>query len=124
MPGKIIVKPENIKRGDGIAYKHVLMPACFDSSSQWEEWKQHARQTNLNPACYCNDCTPQYQKSMVNAKRCDHPETFFVISQTTVDGEKMSELVGLPDWHEQIGKVAHEDSFYRYLRRGSVVNTK
>ncbi len=54
---------------------------CFDTDRQWQEYEVHSltgkavRTVATNP---CRDCTPEYQREMLAAGRCRHPETVFV----------------------------------------------
>lgn len=61
-------------------------PPCFDSSRQWELWRQAARRSGddetLTNAKYCADCTPEFKRRMERVGRCLHPEVRF-----RVDGD-------------------------------------
>lgn len=54
-------------------------PLCFESSEQYQLWKQAARQysDDLSLSGYCVDCTPDYQGKMIRAGRCEFPATTF-----------------------------------------------
>jgi hypothetical protein len=52
-------------------------PACFDSPEQYHAWKEMARMApvKLGP---CADCTPDYQRQMIQQKRCENVHVQFV----------------------------------------------
>lgn len=53
-------------------------PPCF-TPDDWDEWVR-AEVASCAPAPhsgYCEACTPEYQKVMLRAKRCSHPDVFF-----------------------------------------------
>lgn len=60
-------------------FEDVLFPKCFDSKKQFNDWQQAMLQakTTLYNCWVCTDCTPQYQKKMIDAKRCENPHVKF-----------------------------------------------
>jgi hypothetical protein len=59
--------------------KTIETPKCFNSHKEFQEWRKMCVMTKLNPEMFCRDCTRQYQKEMIKAKRCAFPETRFVV---------------------------------------------
>lgn len=54
-------------------------PPCFDSEEQWKAWRDVARQSKPRDiTTYCEDCSPEYQASMITQGRCRWPTTQFV----------------------------------------------
>lgn len=59
-------------------------PACFNCDKQYQEYerlrfdtiKHDNRPKDMN---FCLDCTPEYQKKMMIERRCEHPETRFLM---------------------------------------------
>lgn len=55
------------------------MPRCFDSQEQWDAWREVARQASPRDiTTYCEDCSPDYQASMIAQGRCRWPTTQFI----------------------------------------------
>jgi hypothetical protein len=52
------------------------MPLCFSDPADWRLWVG-TRGTKHNDSEYCTDCTPDHQKRMIAAARCQHPGTLF-----------------------------------------------
>lgn len=53
-------------------------PRCFDSKEQYVAWVACARASHPKPGhSYCEDCTPKYQKQMIEERRCKFPGTTF-----------------------------------------------
>lgn len=52
------------------------VPSCFESEDQFLSWTRHMRLAN-QPVSICNDCTPEYQAEMVEARRCAHHDVTF-----------------------------------------------
>lgn len=51
-------------------------PFCF-SRKQWVLYVKAAENAKPGPASYCTDCTPEYQRQMVRAGKCGHPQARF-----------------------------------------------
>jgi hypothetical protein len=52
-------------------------PLCFSSREQYQAWKLLAINTVGVLSGICTDCTPKYQKEMIEADRCTHPDVKF-----------------------------------------------
>lgn len=71
-------------------YNKDWFPPCFKSKEQhrdymWQVFKAKQPEDELN---YCMDCTREYKIQMLKEKRCEHPETIFVIWKTRVQQSK------------------------------------
>lgn len=55
-------------------------PACFGTESRYAAWlkKWEHRWTRRSPSGFCHDCTPEYQREMVDAGRCAFPNVVFL----------------------------------------------
>jgi len=51
----------------------LRMPACFDSDAAFAQWVAAARDSGHPVRNHCADCTPEYQRRMVAANRCEQP---------------------------------------------------
>ena len=71
-----------------------MIPRCFNTQEEWNEWYELAYMGKIPRDNYCNDCTPKYQMEMIDKGRCEHPETFFYMRRSTTDGEEAEEMVG------------------------------
>jgi hypothetical protein len=51
------------------------VPACYQSSQQYEEWKYWARLAceDVSEAGPCTDCNPKFQAEMIWCGRCENP---------------------------------------------------
>lgn len=62
-------------------------PTCFEDTLQWRTyqkfWKLSKGTGFIN---YCLDCTPEYQKKMVEQNRCAYPKTTFIIKDNELLG--------------------------------------
>lgn len=69
---------------------HDLMdkvhPLCF-SPRIFDLWEK-ANRSSTSAACrsHCRDCMPSYQLRMKKLKRCEHPETMFIVEDGGVVG--------------------------------------
>jgi hypothetical protein len=62
-------------------------PKCFSDDKQFTGWVTYARQAPPAPAhSFCEDCTPEYQGKMIQAKRCMYPGTLFHKSGSDLKG--------------------------------------
>lgn len=61
----------------------MSVPRCFASRRQYELWLEAARAVPPGSSGYCADCTPEYQRQMIAARRCAYPTTSF---QADADG--------------------------------------
>jgi hypothetical protein len=52
-------------------------PACFDSFEQFELWMEAAKFDRPGKSGYCEDCTPEYQREMIEQQRCAFRGTKF-----------------------------------------------
>lgn len=73
-------------------------PKCFTSQSQYKDWIALARLSVANKRFGpCVDCTPEFQQSMIRAKRCENPFVEFrmvkVMLRKGVDTEEMQGYV-------------------------------
>ena len=55
-----------------------MFPPCFSCRSDYVRWLDSGNRDSL-PAGHCSDCLPSFKTRMMNAGRCEHPETYFVI---------------------------------------------
>lgn len=53
-------------------------PRCFQSPSQVKQWLGSARYAPAGSSSFCADCTARFQREMIAAGLCDHPDVFFV----------------------------------------------
>lgn len=57
----------------------IPMPACFENAKEYGEyvslWERSVKGASICDAC--NDCTAKFRDRMIDAGRCDHPETTF-----------------------------------------------
>lgn len=61
-------------------------PDCFPTRTQYLVWHRLARDLKIS---YCTDCTPEYQKQMLEAGRCRYPgTTFFLDEDGMVEGHR------------------------------------
>lgn len=64
-----------------------VIPACWDKKEDWAAWNQLNKKVGLvredKLANYCTDCTEEYKQKMLQANRCAHPETEFVLVRGT-----------------------------------------
>ncbi len=54
--------------------KTIRRPSCFDTERQFDEWVAAARDSGHYVPNHCADCTPDYQRRMIAAGRCEHPD--------------------------------------------------
>jgi hypothetical protein len=71
-------------------------PKCFTSHTQYRQWVKLARGTVTNKAYGpCIDCTPNFQRSMIHARKCENPLVEFRLVDVTIrKGETIKELQG------------------------------
>jgi hypothetical protein len=55
----------------------IQIPSCFSSREQYALWMRSARSTKPGRSGYCEDCTPEYKRKMVEQNRCEYPATWF-----------------------------------------------
>ena len=53
-------------------------PRCFQSPEDATRWQRSARYAPAGSSSFCVDCTPGFQREMVKAGLCDHPDVVFV----------------------------------------------
>ena len=56
-------------------------PPCFESKESHTGYLWQSYRTNQphDPLNYCLDCTREYKVKMLEQKKCEHPETIFVV---------------------------------------------
>lgn len=56
-------------------------PPCFESKERHTAymWQSHRTNQPHDPLNYCLDCTREYKVKMLEQKKCEHPETIFVV---------------------------------------------
>lgn len=70
-----------------------LAPPCFESQFQWQEYtvafvlsRGYAmtigEKTKID---YCRDCTVKFKKQMMDCGKCHHPETVFIVQDSSKD---------------------------------------
>ena len=57
-------------------------PACFSTDSEWAVW--YADRAGAKFPCV--DCSPEHQAKMIQAGRCEHAETLFVVRDGELTG--------------------------------------
>jgi hypothetical protein len=73
----------------------VNYPTCFNDPKEFKDWVRYARQSKPSESdSFCTDCTPDYRDKMVAEKRCQFPDTIFVLTTTKVGNHIETELVG------------------------------
>jgi hypothetical protein len=62
-------------------YNPEWYPPCFESRVQYQDymWQSHRTNQPHDPMNHCLDCTREYKIEMLKQKRCEHPETIFVV---------------------------------------------
>jgi hypothetical protein len=66
-------------------------PACFESQSQWNNYRELAEYSAGTGWTYCTDCTPEHKAKMVAEGRCKFPRTGFVTNRGVVTGRRVVE---------------------------------
>ena len=86
-------------------YNPDWFPPCFESKKQhrdymWQVFRAKQPEDELN---YCMDCTKEYKIQMLKEKRCEHPETIFVIWKNTVKfpKEEVRDILVIPTHTDQ-----------------------
>ena len=76
-------------------YNPDWYPPCFESKEQHLEYMWQVRKTNqpFDPLNYCLDCTRDYKIKMLKQKRCEHPETIFVVWRSSNKKDKPPSIV-------------------------------
>jgi hypothetical protein len=76
---------DNIKPYDPNWY-----PPCFKNKKKHDEYMWQMQKTNqpLDPLNYCLDCTRAYKVQMLKEKKCEHPETIFVVWKSSNKKDK------------------------------------
>jgi len=59
----------------------IQIPKCFSSREQYSLWVNAARLNSPGASGYCADCTPEYQREMIEQCRCECPDTTFHIDE-------------------------------------------
>lgn len=75
-------------------------PRCWSIVADWVEWKRLAQlslERRLRKPTYCIDCTPEFQKKMIEAGRCEHHRVKFVPKFHKTAGVTTYEGVRLDD---------------------------
>ena len=57
-------------------------PACFSTDSEWADWYAFRAGAKFP----CVDCSPEHQAKMIQAGRCEHAETLFVVRDGELTG--------------------------------------
>lgn len=65
-------------------------PPCFESRGQYAEYMWQAQKANqpFDPMNHCLDCTREYKIQMLKERRCEHPETIFVLWRSSNKKDK------------------------------------
>lgn len=87
------------------------MPACFNSSEDYHEWKKLARRSCVHPkTSVCTDCLPEFQALMIECGRCENPEIEFKWVPVKINRrETVQEMQGyLPSVADQIKRQQGE----------------
>lgn len=60
-------------------FEDLMWPKCFESREQFKNWHQAMMQSKIGvySTWVCTDCTPSYQKKMMEAGRCENPHVQF-----------------------------------------------
>lgn len=72
-----------------------IAPSCFESQAAWEAYAVAFELANQNnkggryEVEFCRDCTPGHRQRMLEAGRCEHPETVFVKS------DRFNDVIGV-----------------------------
>lgn len=86
--------------GSNQAWTTGRKPACFDTLADWRYWMEACIGTHEIP---CTTCTPAFKSRMCAMKRCQRPETIFVVSPNTGD------LIGYTSAHRDYGRMLRGD---------------
>ena len=81
-------------------YNPDWYPPCFQSREQYRDymWQSHKTSQPKDPMNYCLDCTREYKIQMRREKRCEHPETIFVVWKSSKRKDKpISAIPEVPD---------------------------
>ena len=81
-------------------YNPEWYPPCFESRVQYTEymWQSHRTNQPHDPMNHCLDCTREYKIEMLKQKRCEHPETIFVVWRSSHKKDKpIGAIVDEPD---------------------------
>lgn len=60
----------------------AVFPLCFKSRRDYEGWHEQAWKVAFKepaPLAHCEDCTPEYQRRMLDQGRCSNPGAHFGI---------------------------------------------
>jgi hypothetical protein len=71
-------------------YNPDWYPPCFEHIEQYKDYMWQSYKTNQphDPMNHCLDCTHEYKIQMLKEKRCEHPETIFVVWKSISKKEK------------------------------------
>lgn len=72
----------------------LRMPRCWSILADWVEWKRLAQlslERRERKPTYCTDCSPDFQKKMIAAGRCEYHRVKFV-----------------PKFHKETGTTTYE----------------
>lgn len=71
-------------------YNPEWCPPCFENRLQYQDymWQSHRANQPHDPMNHCLDCTREYKIQMLKEKRCEHPETIFVVWKNAARGPK------------------------------------
>lgn len=61
----------------------MLKPACFKTQAQFDLWRELAGEQlwGNRRNDFCVDCTPEYQREMIQAHKCAHPAVMFIMDR-------------------------------------------
>ena len=76
-------------------YNPDWYPPCFESKEQHLDYMSQVRKTNqpFDPLNYCLDCTRKYKIEMLKQKKCEHPETIFVVWRSSNKKDKPPSII-------------------------------
>lgn len=74
-------------------------PPCFENKEHHQDYMFQVQRTNqpFDPLNYCLDCTREYKIQMLKEKRCEHPETIFVVWRSSHKKHKVGVFTEEPD---------------------------
>jgi len=86
-------------------------PPCFENKEHHKDymWQSYKANQPHDPLNYCLDCTREYKVEMLKQKKCEHPETIFVVWRSSNRKDKPVGLV--PDRPDILG-ISNNSRFW------------
>ena len=92
-------------------YNSEWYPPCFENRNQYKDymWQSHRTNQPHDPMNHCLDCTREYKIQMLKEKRCEHPETIFVVWRNSHKKDKPTGAI--PDEPDVLG-ISNNSKFW------------